>query len=141
METRTDFVERSQEAGLPAGEAVASLDGGDGALHVARHQKLRQLQQTVTEHEELQKRRKTEESHRWSQQSPGATRACVCLHQGIQSEYLCDMLIMCQAQCVMLTADSVFGFFSAWLYILSKQFVIKLLSSIPQTKHTFLLKL
>lgn len=35
VEMRTDFVECSQEAGLPAGEAVASLDGGDGTLHVA----------------------------------------------------------------------------------------------------------
>lgn len=50
----TDLIERSQESRLLAGEAVASLDGGDGALHVARHQQLRQLQQTVTQHEELQ---------------------------------------------------------------------------------------
>lgn len=54
----TDLVERSQEPRLLAGEAVAFLDGGDGALHVARHQQLRQLQQTVTQHEELQRGRR-----------------------------------------------------------------------------------
>lgn len=58
--THTDLVEGSQEARLLAGEAVSSLDGGDGALHVARHQQLRQLQQTVAKHEELQ----TEEEER-----------------------------------------------------------------------------
>ena len=51
--SRSDLVERRQESGLLAGEAVASLDGGDGALHVARHQQLRQLQQTVAKHKEL----------------------------------------------------------------------------------------
>lgn len=55
----SDLVERSQESRLLAGEAVASLDGGDGALHVARHQQLRQLQETVAEHEELQRRRRS----------------------------------------------------------------------------------
>lgn len=46
-----DLVEGGQQPGLLAGEAVASLDGGDGALHVAGHQQLRELQQTVAEHE------------------------------------------------------------------------------------------
>lgn len=52
-----DLIERSQNPRLLTGEAVASLDGRDGALHVAGHQKLRQLQKTVTQHEELQRRR------------------------------------------------------------------------------------
>lgn len=55
-----DLIKSSQEPRLLAGEAVALLDGGDGALHVARHQQLRQLQQTVAEHEELQRRRRSE---------------------------------------------------------------------------------
>lgn len=38
-----------------ARESVASLNGDDGALHVARHQQLRQLQHTVAKHEELQR--------------------------------------------------------------------------------------
>lgn len=50
----TDLVEGGQEAGFLAGQAVALLDGGDGALHVAWHQQLRQLQQTVAKHKELQ---------------------------------------------------------------------------------------
>lgn len=52
-----DLIKSSQHPRLLAGEAVTSLDGGDGALHVAGHQKLGQLQQTVAEHEELQRRR------------------------------------------------------------------------------------
>lgn len=52
-----DLIKSSQNPRLLTGEAVTSLDGGDGALHVAGHQKLGQLQQTVTQHEELQSRR------------------------------------------------------------------------------------
>lgn len=55
-----NLVESSQESGLLAGEAVPPLDGGDGALHVARHQELRQLQQTVAKHKELQRREEEE---------------------------------------------------------------------------------
>lgn len=51
----SDLVEGGEEADLLAGEAVTSLDGGDGAFHVSRHQQLRQLQQTVAEYEELQR--------------------------------------------------------------------------------------
>lgn len=51
------LIESSQHPRLLTGEAVAPLDGGDGALHVAGHQELRELQQTVTQHEELQRRR------------------------------------------------------------------------------------
>lgn len=43
-----------------AGKAVSSLDGGDGAFHVARHQKLCELQQTVAEYKKLQRRRRSE---------------------------------------------------------------------------------
>lgn len=53
-----NFIKSSQHPRLLTGETVTSLDGGDGALHVAGHQKLCQLQQTVTEHEELQRRRR-----------------------------------------------------------------------------------
>lgn len=52
-----NLIESGQHPRLLAGEAVASLDGGDGALHVAGHQQLCQLQQTVTQHEELQKKK------------------------------------------------------------------------------------
>lgn len=64
MTPPADLIKSSQHAGLLTGEAVASLDGGDGALHIARHQKLWQLQQTVTQHKELQRRR-SEGSERW----------------------------------------------------------------------------
>lgn len=57
LTSSADLIERSQNPRLLTGEAVTSLDGGDGALHIAGHQKLRQLQQTVTQHEELQRRR------------------------------------------------------------------------------------
>lgn len=54
QEIQTDLVEGGEDPRLLAGEAVALLNGGDGALHVARHQQLRQLQKTVAKHEELQ---------------------------------------------------------------------------------------
>lgn len=50
-----NLIKSCQHPRLLTGEAVASLDGGDGALHAAGHQKLCQLQQTVTQHEELQR--------------------------------------------------------------------------------------
>lgn len=65
LSSPADLVKSSQYPRLLAGEAVTPLDGGDGALHVARHQKLRQLQQTVTQHEELQRGRSERQRLPW----------------------------------------------------------------------------
>jgi len=50
----THLVEGHQDAHLLAGEPVASLDGGDGALETSREHELCQLQETVTDDKDLE---------------------------------------------------------------------------------------